>query len=58
VQEEEVELLKGEEILDNWVEKVDNFDELKLEPDLLRGIYGYGYENPSQIQQKAILPII
>ena len=58
MQEEEVELLKGEEILDNWVEKVDNFDELKLEPDLLRGIYGYGYENPSQIQQKAILPII
>lgn len=27
-------------------------------PHLLRGIYGYGFENPSPIQQRAILPII
>ena len=27
-------------------------------PDLLRGIYAYGFENPSHIQQKSILSII
>ena len=42
----------------NFDESVDTFDELNLKPDLLRGIYGYGFEKPSIIQQKAILPII
>ena len=34
------------------------FDDLGLKEDLLRGIYSYGYENPSEIQQKAIIPIL
>ena len=42
----------------NWDESVETFDELNLKPELLRGIYGYGFEKPSAIQQKAILPII
>ena len=42
----------------NWEESVESFDELGLFPELLRGIYGYGFEKPSAIQQKAILPII
>ena len=42
----------------NFDESVETFDELNLKPNLLRGIYGYGFENPSIIQQKAILPII
>ena len=42
----------------NFDESVESFDELNLKPDLLRGIYGYGFEKPSIIQQKAILPII
>ena len=42
----------------NWEQSVDTFDELNLKPLLLRGIYGYGFEKPSAIQQKAILPII
>jgi translation initiation factor 4A len=29
-----------------------------ITPELLRGIYAYGFENPSPIQQRAILPII
>ena len=33
---------------------VDNFDEMNLKEDLLRGIYAFGYEKPSVIQQKAI----
>jgi len=34
------------------------WDELNCNSNLLRGIYGYGFEKPSIIQQKAILPII
>jgi translation initiation factor 4A len=36
----------------NW-EDVD-----EISPDLLRGIYAYGFEKPSNIQQKSILSII
>ena len=42
----------------NFSTSVETFDELNLKPELLRGIYGYGFEKPSLIQQKAILPII
>jgi len=38
--------------------KVDSFDHMELNEQLLRGIYAYGYERPSAIQQKAILPFI
>ena len=48
----------NEEIESNWTETVEEFSELGLKKDLLRGIYGYGFEKPSSIQQKAILPII
>lgn len=34
------------------------FDSLNLKEDLLRGVYGYGFERPSAIQQRAIVPII
>lgn len=37
--------------------EVNNWDELHLKDDLLRGIYSYGFENPSPIQSKAISPI-
>ena len=49
---------QGTEMVSNWDETVETFDDLNLKPDLLRGIYGYGFEKPSAIQQKAILPII
>jgi len=42
----------------NWDEVVDNFDNMGLREDLLRGIYAYGFEKPSAIQQRAILPLI
>ena len=42
----------------NFDESIESFDELNLKQELLRGIYGYGFEKPSTIQQKAILPII
>ncbi|KXJ24965.1 eukaryotic initiation factor 4A-I [Exaiptasia diaphana] len=38
------------------VEAIENFDDMKLKEDLLRGIYAYGFEKPSAIQQRAIVP--
>jgi ATP-dependent RNA helicase len=34
------------------------FDTMRLKEDLLRGIYAYGFERPSAIQQRAIVPIV
>ena len=34
------------------------WDQLEINPNLLRGIFAYGFEKPSPIQQKAIKPII
>jgi len=42
----------------NWNEIADSFDEMNLREDLLRGIYAYGFEKPSAIQQRAIIPCI
>jgi translation initiation factor 4A len=42
----------------NWDEVADSFDEMGLSEKLLRGIYGYGFEKPSAIQQRAIIPCI
>ena len=40
------------------VKVVNSFDAMNLRQDLLRGIYSYGFEKPSAIQQRAILPIV
>eukprot|EP00877_Chromochloris_zofingiensis_P009941 jgi/Chrzof1/51/Cz01g01210.t1 len=40
------------------VKVIKKFDEMNLREDLLRGIYAYGFEKPSAIQQRALLPII
>ena len=41
----------------NWDEVVVEFDAMNLKENLLRGIYAYGFEKPSAIQQRAILPL-
>lgn len=41
-----------------WDEVYDNFDDMNLKQELLRGIYGYGFEKPSAIQQRAIIPCV
>jgi translation initiation factor 4A len=46
-----------EELESNWDEVTDNFDNMGLKEDLLRGIYAYGFEKPSAIQQRAITPL-
>ena len=50
--------LDGNEVDTNWDQTVDSFDELELREDLLRGIYAYGFEKPSAIQQRGILPVL
>jgi len=35
----------------------DSFDKMDLPENLLRGIYAYGYDKPSKIQQRAIVPM-
>jgi len=47
----------AEEFESNCDEIVDNFDNMNLKEDLLRGIYSYGFEKPSAIQQRAIIPL-
>jgi ATP-dependent RNA helicase len=40
------------------IEIVQSFDELDLREELLRGVYAYGFDKPSAVQKRAILPII
>lgn len=42
----------------NYDDAVSSFDAMDLKEPILRGIYGYGFETPSAIQQRAIMPII
>ncbi len=46
------------EIATNWDEVTTTFDAMDLKEDLLRGIYAYGFEKPSAIQQRAIKPML
>jgi len=40
------------------VKVIPSFDNMGLSEQLLRGIYAYGFEKPSAIQQRAITPIL
>lgn len=40
------------------IDIVQSFDELDLREELLRGVYAYGFDKPSAVQKRAILPII
>jgi translation initiation factor 4A len=37
---------------------INSWDDLDINPQLLRGIYAYGFEKPSPIQRKSICPIL
>lgn len=49
---------KNEPMNSTQVEIIESFDNMNLPDNLLRGIYSYGFERPSAIQQKAIKPIV
>ena len=58
-------MLKENEIFDNYtisnnLQFYNNFEdpELGIKDEILKGIYSYGFEKPSQIQRVAIKPII
>lgn len=40
------------------VKVVSKFDSMGLKEELLRGLYAYGFEKPSAIQQRAVVPIV
>lgn len=39
------------------VKVISSFDQMGLKDELLRGLYAYGFEKPSAIQQRAIVPV-
>jgi len=46
----------AEEFAPEWEEVYESFDSMGLHENLLRGIYAYGFEKPSAIQQRGIVP--
>ena len=48
----------SDQIETNWDSVVESFDDMKLKEELLRGIYAHGFEKPSAIQQRGIMPVI
>ena len=48
---------KVDPLVDPLVEEFNSFDNMELPQELLRGIYAYGFEKPSEIQKKGIVPI-
>ena len=46
----------GEFTITEWTEVHETFDTMNLKENLLRGIYAYGFEKPSAIQQRGIVP--
>jgi translation initiation factor 4A len=53
----ETENIEVEENYDSSYE-ISNWDELEIDPNILRGIYSYGFEKPSPIQCKSIKAIL
>ena len=43
---------------ENILNTINSWDDLDINPQLLRGIYAYGFEKPSPIQRKSICPIL
>eukprot|EP00270_Netrium_digitus_P016437 TRINITY_DN58_c0_g1_i4.p1 TRINITY_DN58_c0_g1~~TRINITY_DN58_c0_g1_i4.p1 ORF type:complete len:414 (-),score=126.20 TRINITY_DN58_c0_g1_i4:348-1589(-) len=46
----------GDDFISSWEEVHESFDCMGLHENLLRGIYAYGFEKPSAIQQRGIVP--
>lgn len=42
----------------NWETVHESFDDMRLRDELLRGVYAYGFERPSAIQQRGIAPVV
>ncbi|CAN8270287.1 unnamed protein product [Cochlearia groenlandica] len=40
------------------IEPITSFNDMGIKEDVLRGVYEYGFEKPSAIQQRAVMPIL
>ncbi|XP_056688436.1 eukaryotic initiation factor 4A-9-like [Spinacia oleracea] len=47
---------EGSDFFTSYDEVYESFDKMGLAENLLRGIYAYGFEKPSAIQQRGIVP--
>lgn len=45
-------------VFDSFTNVIHSWDELEIKPTILRGIFAYGFEKPSPIQQRAIKPVM
>ena len=45
-------------VAEEVIKEIDTWDDLVIPSELLRGIYAYGFEKPSEIQKKSIAPIL
>eukprot|EP00166_Cyanidium_caldarium_P004182 ctg_433.g254 len=48
----------GRDVDSTVTETYESFDDMGLRDELLRGIYAYGFEKPSAIQQRGIVPMV
>jgi len=51
-------IIREPDTIEPIISEVKSWDELDLNTNLLRGVYAHGFEVPSEIQKKAILPIL
>ena len=51
-------LFKNDAKSKELIEPITSFEDLGLSDKILRGVFGYGFENPSPIQQRAIRPFL
>lgn len=51
------EMINNSMTIQDELQMYGTFDEMGLKDDLTRGIYSYGFESPSRIQQLAIVPM-
>lgn len=50
--------IQKQEVINDEVISYSSFDEMGLKESVLRGIFSYGFERPSAIQQMAIVPMV
>jgi translation initiation factor 4A len=51
-------LSENQDLLDTITTPVDTFEDFELNEKINRGVYSYGFEHPSKIQQRGIKPIM
>lgn len=52
------ETIQADNFEDSKYDEIESFEDLEIDSDIIRGIFSYGFENPSPIQKKAIRPLL